>query len=71
MLALAGCGSEDVERVRDRAAEKARELRAEFRERRDRLRKRIRAVLGEIEQAIPEATFTRPEVQSRGRTEPG
>ncbi len=70
-VALSGCGGEDVERVRDRATEKARELRAEFRERRDRLRARIREVLGEIEQAIPEATFTLPEVQSRGRTEPG
>jgi hypothetical protein len=69
-MAVAGCGSEDVDKARERVTERAREVRAELRERRERLRRRIREVLGRIEQAIPEAPRTDIEVRTRGRTEP-
>ena len=70
LLALAGCGSDDVEQARDEVRERAAEARAEFREQRERVRKRIEAVLEDIEQAIPEAPRTLPAGRSQGQTAP-
>ena len=75
--ALAGCGRDEVEaevenridRVEARVEARVDRARAEFRERRDRFGERIRQVLEDLEQTVPEAEETSPAVQSRGRTE--
>jgi len=77
--ALGGCGGDDVrnevERARDRVAERFEELKAkaqdEFEERRERYGERIDEVLAEVEQVVPEAETTDPAMRSQGNTEPG
>ena len=74
-LALGGCVSQDdVDQARDdleRRYERARgDVQAEYRRQRDRIRGRVREVLAQIEQVIPEADGTSPEVQVRGRDKP-
>jgi predicted metalloprotease len=63
-LAAVGCGGSDNHPIRDRAEA----IRKQLREERDHIRARVRQVLSQIEQAIPKARQTSPEVQSRGRT---
>ena len=67
---IAGCGSEDVDRARDEVDTRVERAQDEFRAQRERLRKRVQAVLDDIEQAIPEAPRTLPAGRSRGQTEP-
>ncbi len=74
---LAGCGEEDLgaraeqevreraERIRTDVERRADELTAEVRERRERIIARVEEVIGDLEQIIPEAPVTRPEVQRR------
>jgi hypothetical protein len=73
LVASAGCGSDDAERLADRARQEAEEradrLRASLEERAERLRRRIEEVLGDLERAVPRADRTSPRVQARGRTE--
>jgi len=79
-LALAGCGSQDLndrarqraERVRQDVEQRASELEGranalskEVRARRKRIVARVEKVLGDLQQIIPEAPVTRPEVQRR------
>jgi uncharacterized protein len=59
-----GCGEGEGGTLRERADR----LEAQLREQRDRIRTRIEKIVGQIEQAIPEARRTSPRVQSRGRT---
>jgi len=69
--ALSGCAAEDAtDRARERLSELREDVSREFRERRDRIRGRIREFIARIEQAIPEAPETSPEVRVRGRSEP-
>jgi uncharacterized protein len=74
VVALAGCGGDEVERrvdeARERIERRVDEARRDFRARRERLRERFDEILGQIEQAIPEARRTDPTVRTRGRTEP-
>jgi predicted metalloprotease len=76
-VALSGCGSEDVDRVRDRADEVRKDVeeriqRAErqFEERRERYGRRIREVLGDLEKVFEQPEETSPTVRSRGRNQP-
>ncbi len=74
-LALGGCVSEDdVDQAREdleKRYERARgDVEAEYRRQRDRIRGRVKEVLAQLEQVIPEAGGTSPEVQVRGREEP-
>jgi predicted metalloprotease len=69
VLALAGCGTPDSEEVRAEVEARADRLRAEVERRRDRIRARIEEVLGQLEQVIPRAERTSPQVRSRGRTQ--
>ena len=76
--ALAGCGKDALEaqvqeRVEDfeaRVEERVERARADFQERRDRFGARIREVLEDLEQTVPQAERTSPAVQSRGQNEP-
>ena len=76
-LLLAGCGGEDVDRVRDEA-ERLRdrverqldEAEREFEERRERYGKRIREILADFEKVFERPEQTSPKVRSRGRNEP-
>jgi len=69
-LGLAGCGETDqVRQVRDDLQERAERARADLRERTERVRARVEEVLGELEQAVPQAQRTEPRVRSRGQTE--
>jgi predicted metalloprotease len=78
-LVLPGCGRDEletqvqerVEEVEARVQARVDRARADFRERRDRFGRRIRQILEDLEQTVPEAERTSPAVQSRGRTEPG
>jgi uncharacterized protein len=65
-LAFAGCGSEDVEQLRDRAQALEQQARAKA----DELRERFTEILAEIERAIPEARETSPDVR-RGQSDMG
>lgn len=77
VAALAGCGSEELntraeQEVRDRSAQvredverRADRLSDRLRERRERIVARIEEVIGDLEQIIPEAPVTQPEVQRR------
>jgi predicted metalloprotease len=71
-LGTVGCGQTDPETVRDQVRaevqRRTQNIKGEVRRRRERIRKRIEEVLGQIEQAIPEAQTTSPRVRSRGRT---
>ncbi|MBA2361570.1 MAG: neutral zinc metallopeptidase [Actinobacteria bacterium] len=76
-LALTGCGQEDVradaerelrertEQIRADVERRADALGESVRARRERIVARIEEVLGDLEQIIPEARVTRPEVQRR------
>ena len=74
-LALGGCvleeevdnAREDIEQRYERARA---DVRREYREQRDKIRGRVDEVLGQLEQVIPEAGGTSPEVQVEGRSEP-
>jgi len=60
-LALAGCGSEDVDRIRDDVRQRAEEIKQRAERARERLAERVKDVLEELEQAVPRATpQTRP-----------
>ena len=78
LVALAGCGAEDVredvDRARDRVerevAERVAEARREFEEARERYGRRLDEIPARFEQVVPEARETSPTVRSRGRNEP-
>jgi predicted metalloprotease len=74
VLLLAGCGEQDVrdqvEQTRQEVQRRVDRAQKEFEQRRERFGKRIREVLGELRQAVPEAQRTSPTVRSRGRHEP-
>jgi predicted metalloprotease len=63
-FAAAGCGEGDGGTLRERAER----IEQRIKEQRDRIRARIEEFIGKIEQAIPEARRTSPQVRSRGRT---
>ena len=78
LLAVAGCGGDDVrdrvdaarERVEREVEARYERARDEFEERRERFGDRIEQVLDDIERAVPRAERTSPTVRSRGRNEP-
>ena len=76
-----GCGSEDVDRIREDAERRAEQVREdvekridraqrEYEEARERYGKRIREVLADLEKAFERPEQTSPVVRSRGRNEP-
>jgi uncharacterized protein len=74
---LGGCGSEDVDDLRERAEEvredaekRLEEARDEFEERRERYGRRIREVLDDLDKVFERPERTSPRVRSRGRNEP-
>ncbi|HEY8581534.1 MAG TPA: neutral zinc metallopeptidase [Capillimicrobium sp.] len=73
--AVGACGKEDVEtelrKARDRAERELESARDQLRETRDRIAERIDALIGELEQAIPEAPTTDPVGRSQGNTDAG
>ncbi len=77
VVGLGGCGSEDVDEIRDRAEEvrddvekQIEQARDEFEERRERFGRRIREVLQDLEKVFEPPERTSPTVRSRGRNEP-
>jgi predicted metalloprotease len=74
VLVLAGCGEQDVrdqvEQTRQEVQRRVDRAQAEFEKRRERFGKRIRKVLGDLRQAVPEAQRTSPTVRSRGNHQP-
>jgi uncharacterized protein len=75
LVALAGCSAADeVDQARDRLSERTERLRRdaerEYRRQRDKIEGRVQEYLAQLEQAIPSAEGTSPEVQVRGRSEP-
>jgi len=81
VLALGGCGDGEVDQLRDRAEQRVEEVerrferrveraRREYRAARERYGRRIKEVLGRIENVFPRAERTSPQVRSRGRNEP-
>jgi len=74
VVALAGCGEDDVrsevDRARDRLEARVAEAREDFEERRERYGRRIREVLDDLERVVPRAQRTSPTVRSRGNNEP-
>jgi predicted metalloprotease len=67
-----GCGAADeLDKAGKRVERGIADARREFRKQREKLRERVREVLGQLEKALPEAPVTNPQVQARGRTEPG
>jgi predicted metalloprotease len=70
-LALAGCGSEDADRVERDVRERAERVQARAEGVRDRVRKRVNDVLEDIRKAVPEATREQQAPSSRGRTQSG
>ena len=74
MLALGGCGGDDlgdgVDRARDRLETRVAQAREDFEERRERYGRRIREVLEDLERVVPRAQTTSPVVRSRGNNEP-
>jgi predicted metalloprotease len=74
VLALSGCGSEDIEREAERVRQDVQEridrAEREFEERREKYGKRIERVLGDLEKAFERPERTSPTVRSRGRNEP-
>jgi uncharacterized protein len=74
VLALAGCGSSDVEKhveqTRRRVEKRVEHARVEFQKRRDRFGKRLEQILGDLRRAVPQAQHTSPTVLSRGRHQP-
>ena len=75
LAVLAGCSAEEqVDQARDRLAERTERLRrgveGEYRRQRDKIKGRVQEYLAQLEQAIPSAEGTSPEVQVRGRSKP-
>lgn len=74
LLALTGCGGDEVrdrvERTRDQVEQRIARAERRFEMSRERFGKRIREVLGDLRKAVPEARRTSPTVRSRGRHEP-
>jgi predicted metalloprotease len=81
LVALSGCGSEDVDRAREDAERRVEDVRRdveeridraerEFEERRERYGKRIEEVLQDLEKVFERPAETNPNVRSRGRNEP-
>jgi predicted metalloprotease len=73
-LLAAGCGGDDggesiADQVRREAREQTERLRDEIETRAERIRRRIEDVLGQIEQAVPQADRTSRDVRSAGRTD--
>ncbi len=64
LLAVAGCGGDDRETLRERAERFEQRVKDESR----RVRARVQEIIGEIERAIPEARETNPQVRSGGNT---
>jgi predicted metalloprotease len=74
-LLLGACDVEqEVDEARTKLEQRTERLRRdaqrEYRERRDKIKGRVQEYLAQLEQAIPEAEGTSPEVQVRGRNEP-
>jgi len=75
-LALfAGCSAEEeVDRARERLTERTERLRRnverEYRQQREKIKGRVQEYLAQLEQAIPSAEGTSPEVQVQGRNDP-
>jgi len=74
VLALSGCGSDDVrnqvERTRQQVEARVTHAEKEFKQRRARFGKRIKQVLGDLQRTVPQAQTTSPTVNSRGRHQP-
>ena len=74
-IAAPACGKEDVEAelrdARDAAERQLERAEAQLRATTDRLRERVDELLGDLEQAIPEAPTTAPAGRSDGNTEAG
>ena len=69
LLAAAGCGAEDrVDQIADDARQELREQRDSLRAEVRRLRDRIDEFIGQLEQVVPRAQRTSPEVEGRGQT---
>jgi predicted metalloprotease len=56
--------------VEQRAQQLRRDARREYRRQRDKIRGRVQEYLAQLEQAVPEAPETSPEVRTRGRNGP-
>ena len=78
-VALPGCGGDEVrDQVRDRVEQTRAQVRSgriakadkNVERSRERFGKRIREVLGDLRQAVPQAQRTSPTVRSRGHHEP-
>jgi predicted metalloprotease len=67
-VALGGCGEDDVRELSREAQERAQELAADARRARDRLERKVREVLRDLEQTVPAATSGEQAPRSRGRT---
>jgi uncharacterized protein len=74
LVGPAGCGSEDVDRIRDRAEQVRKDVerrlekaKKDFQERRDRFGKRIEEVFRDLDKAFQQPERTSPKVRSRGR----
>ena len=71
---IAGCGEEDIDRVRanieERVEKRIADARKEFEERRERYGRRIDEVLAEVERAFERPQQTSPVVRSGDRNEP-
>jgi predicted metalloprotease len=70
-VGMSGCGSDDADRIRQQVEQRAQRIQQEIKARRDRIRKKVQEILGQIEQAIPQAQQTSPRVRSQGDTETG
>ena len=74
LVALSGCGDDDVrsevDRARDRLQARVAEAREDFEQRRERYGRRIREVLEDLERVVPRAQRTSPTVRSRGNNDP-
>jgi hypothetical protein len=69
-LGLSACGETDQARqdLEERADRVREQVRSEVERRTARIRARIEEVIGQMEQAVPQAQRTAPEVRSQGRT---
>jgi predicted metalloprotease len=70
LAALAGCGADErVGELADDARRELREERARIEAEVRRIRERIDELIGQLEQVVPRAERTSPDVEARGRTE--
>jgi hypothetical protein len=66
---LSACGEDEVRQEVEQRADRVREqVRQEVEERTARIRARIEEVIGRMEQAVPQAQRTQPQVRSQGET---